>query len=289
MSITGASPSPRLVRTRELKQHGWSDRRIRGAVAEGLLVRLRDGAFCAPGTDPGCIVAGRERGRLACTSELRRLGVFVMGESGLHVHVDSSAARLPAIARHRRRHRRRLLRTPHPDALSVEPIDAVRDAVLCQPPRVAIATIDSAVHEGVLHLDDLDELFAALPRRFRRLRRLLDPRAESGPESLMRIILRSLGCSFEAQVEVPGVGRVDFLVDGWLIVECDSEAHHAGWSAQRKDRRRDLAAAAQGLATIRPIAEDIMWHPDMVRSAVAGLLAIRHATQKQARSATGRV
>lgn len=252
---------------------------IRSAVDTGTLIRLRAGAFAEPETDPGCIVAGRARGRLACVSELRRLGVFVMDDAEFHIHVISTAARLHGTSGGGRRHRRDLLHRPHPDSLSVEPIDAVFDAVLCQSPRAAIATIDSALHEGVLGRDELDALFAALPRRFRRLRRLVDGRAESGPESLMRLILRSLGCAIVVQLEVPGVGRVDFLVDGWLIIECDSEAHHAGWDAQRRDRRRDQAAAARGFATYRPIAEDIMWHPELVRAAVAGLLA----SQKQAR------
>lgn len=70
---------------------------------------------------------------------------------------------------------------------------------------------------------------------------------------------------------VRGVGRVDFVVDGWLIVECDSFAHHSDWEAQRRDRRRDQAAAALGYATYRPIAEDIMWHPELVRAALVGL------------------
>jgi very-short-patch-repair endonuclease len=91
----------------------------------------------------------------------------------------------------------------------------------------------------------------------------------------MRLILRSIRCSFEPQVEIDGVGRVDFLVDEWLIVECDSEAHHGSWAAQKSDRRRDQAAAAQGLATVRPIAEDIMWHRASVRAAVAGLVMLR--------------
>jgi len=167
------------------------------------------------------------------------------------------------------------MRSPHPDDLSVEPLDAVFDAVLCQRPRAAVATIDSALHRGFLHLDDLDELFANLPVRLRRLRRLVDSGAESGPETLMRLILRSLPCSSVPQVEIDGVGRVDFVVDGWLIIKCDSEAHHGGWNRQRSDRRRDLAAAAQGLVTLRPVSEDIMWHPDAVRAAVSGLLASR--------------
>jgi very-short-patch-repair endonuclease len=262
-----------LLRTRQLHEAGWSDRDIRASVRSGRLIRLREGAFCLPDTDPACIEAGRAYGRLACVSELQRLGVFVLEHDEFHVHIARTSSRLPARgSRQRRHHRRRLLRQPSPDALTVEPLDAIFDAVLCLPPRAAIAAIDSALHLGVLRSDELDELFDALPRRYRRLRRLLDPRAESGSETLMRLILRSLGCVIEAQVAIAGVGRVDFLVDGWLIIECDSKAHHSDWAAQRRDRRRDLAAAALGYTTFRPIAEDIMWAPDRVRAAVVGLL-----------------
>ncbi len=88
-------------------------------------------------------------------------------------------------------------------------------------------------------------------------------------------MLRALGVPFEVQVVIDGVGRVDFVVADWLIVECDSDEHHSGWDRQRRDRRRDQAAAALGYATYRPIAEDIMWHPQRVRDALAGLLAGR--------------
>ena len=80
----------------------------------------------------------------------------------------------------------------------------------------------------------------------------------------MRLLLRGLGCTVQIQVSISGVGRVDFVVDGWLIVECDSEAHHAGWEAHKRDRRRDLAAAALGYTTVRPIAEDILYRREHV-------------------------
>ncbi|WP_347979230.1 DUF559 domain-containing protein [Microbacterium sp. ProA8] len=123
----------------------------------------------------------------------------------------------------------------------------------------------------MLDSDELDELFRVLPRRYAVIRRLLDARCQSGPESLVRLMLRSAGLRFEVQVSIPGVGIVDFLVEGWLIVECDSQAHHSTWDAQRRDRRRDQAAAILGYATYRPIAEDIMWSPEVVSAALRGL------------------
>ncbi|MGB4780347.1 endonuclease domain-containing protein [Microbacterium sp.] len=272
-----AGPAPFFFRTRDLTAQGWRGRDVRAASATGRITPLRRGAYCAPATDTDCIEAARSRGRLACVSELHRRGVFVLDHAARHIHIPGEAARLPTTPTHGHVHRERLSRAPHPRSMSVEVLDALRQAVLCQPPRAAIATIDSALHLGVFPHDELDELFAALPRRYRRLRRLLDSRAESGPETLMRLILRTIGCEFHVQVRISGVGRVDFVVDGWLIIECDSEQYHSSWEDQKRDRRRDQAAAALGYATYRPIAEDILWHADEVRAAIVGLLAGRGA------------
>lgn len=154
-------------------------------------------------------------------------------------------------------------------------VSAIVAAVRCQEPRAAVASLDSAWHLG--HIDEVSiaEIFRRLPRRHRGLRALIDRSAESGPETLMRLILRSLGCAFETQVWIATVGRVDFVVEGWLIIECDSRAHHEGWEAQKRDRRRDLAAAALGYATVRPLAEDIQYHRDQVRTAI-GCALERH-------------
>ena len=65
---------------------------------------------------------------------------------------------------------------------------------------------------------------------------------------------------------------MDFVVNGWIIVECDSREFHGDWAAQRRDHVRDLASAALGFATLRVTAEDIMWRPDEVRRALTGLL-----------------
>lgn len=261
------------MRTAALRAEGWAERRIRAAVATGELVRLRPGAYGAPGLPDDCLSAARVQGRVTCVSALALLGVFVLRADGVHVHVPRTASRLPVPdASIRRLHRRRLIRTPHPDALLVEVVDALADAVRCQAPRAAVATIDSALHLGLVRDDELDELFEALPARFRPLRVLVDGRAESGGESLLRLVVRSIGCRVELQVVIDGVGRVDMLLDGWLILECDSRAFHSEWSIQRNDRRRDLEAARRGYVTLRVIAEDVFLHPDAVRDAVAVLV-----------------
>lgn len=266
-----AHPVPSFLRTSDLRAAGLTRRDIGRAVTSGTLLRLREGVFTTPAADPDCAAAVRAFGRLACVSELRRLGVFVRDRTDLHIHVDEHSARIPRPSGIARTHRRHLLRRPHPRAMSVEVLDAMVDAVRCQDPRSAIASIDSALHLRILHPDDLEELFAALPRRYRRLRAWVDERAESGPESLVRLMLRSLGWTYDVQVKIVGVGRVDFVVDGWLIVECDSREHHSSPSAQREDRRRDLAAARLGLVTMRLLAEDIMWRPDAVLDGLRGL------------------
>ena len=98
------------------------------------------------------------------------------------------------------------------------------------------------------------------------LRALLDPRAEAGTESLTRLILRTIGCRFDLQVRIDGVGRVDFVVDGWLIIECDSREFHSSWEAHARDRRRDASALERGYATVRLLAVDVLENPDAVRA-----------------------
>ena len=79
----------------------------------------------------------------------------------------------------------------------------------------------------------------------------------------------------DLQVEIDGVGRVDLVVDGWLVVECDSRAHHRTPEAQLRDRARDRAAAARGYVTLRLLAEDILFHPEAVLAALRGALSVR--------------
>ena len=264
----------RILTTSDLRAHGLSERAIRTLVNAGQLLRVRRGQYLIAGT-PACIVeATRLGGRLDCVSLLREAGVFVAGSAPLHIQITNGSSRLPTRPSHVIAHWRD---TAADRCSPIAPwIEALAQACRCQDPRSAIATLDSAWHLGFVDEADLREVFARLPLRYRALQGLLDRRSESGTETLMRLLLRTLGCDIRVQQRIPGVGRVDFVVDGWLIIECDSEAHHSGWEAARRDRRRDLAAAALGYTTIRPIAEDILHHRDELTAVLRTILDPPH-------------
>lgn len=262
--------SPAFRTYRELREEGWTRHRIDRAVRSGSLVRLRRGRYVDATTDATVQDAGSLGGRLDCVSLLSLLGVFVLHSEHLHVQFDREASRLPG---------RPPSVVPHwrssvsgPGDLHADLIEALAQAVVCQGPRAGIASVDSALCLRLISDGEVDAIFDRLPRRYRRLRCLVDGSAESGPETFVRLMLRALGARYETQVRIRGVGRVDFLVDGWLIVECDSRAHHSSWEAQLSDRRRDRAAAAQGYLTVRLVAEEILYSPDVVRGALAGVI-----------------
>lgn len=269
----------------ELLAQGYTRRSIQAAVRRGDLIHVRRDRYLAPEANDLLVRAVRVGGRLTCLSLLALLGVFVLRNQLLHVHVWPMASRLRSPHDRKRRvtaRRRRGVRLhwteltePSGSACAVGIVDALIHAVHCQPPRAAIATLDSALHVGVIAAAELADVFAGLPARFQVLRSFVDHRAESGPESLVRLMARQLGCEVRVQVSFDGVGRVDLLLDGWLVVECDSKEFHSDWEAQVKDRERDLALAARGYCTFRVTAAAIMHRPDDVFAALRGLVQSR--------------
>lgn len=268
--LTGV-PRPVFRTTAELRAEGHTPYTISRAVREGSLIRVRRGRYTLPGHNEHILEAARIGGRLDCVSLLSMLGVFVSERHAPHVQLDPTASRRPPPVRGVRRHWR--ASDAAAGDLLVGTVEALVQSVRCQPPRAAIATIDSAWHLNLVDETDIDDVFSRLPRRFRVLRPLLDRRAEAGTESLVRLAVRALGCDVRPQVQIAGVGRVDLLVDGWLIIECDSRQFHGGWDEHRNDRRRDLAALGLGYATLRLLAEDVLFHPERVQAALAAVIA----------------
>lgn len=268
-----------------LAEQGLSRHRIACLVAEGRLIRTRRGRYLRADAHPQLLEASRLGGRLDCVSLLAALGVFVRERHPLHLQFTPATTRLPTRPSQVVAHWRDTAceRT----ALSTDLVSALIQACRCQPPRDAVATLDSAWHLGLVSESDVAEIFRRLPHRFHVLRGLLDPRCESGAETLMRLTFRALGCRVDVQVELAGVGRVDLIVDGWLIVECDSKAYHEDWRSQMRDRRRDIAAAGLGYTTIRPVAEDIYYRADELLAAIKAILDAHDSGHRPLPDSTG--
>lgn len=284
MDVTTAN-----VRTRaELFRDGYTRRSLARALASGTIVRIRRDRYMEPSAAADIQTAVRIGGRLTCLSLLQLLGVFVLANSRVHVHIERGASRLrsadPEVIRLEpratRAHRLHWIPLSMPDAATsaqVHLLDALLHAVVCQPARHAIASIDSALNKNLISAADLRRLSASLPARHRVLIGLVDGRAQSGPETLARLMARSLGCRVELQRWFKGVGYVDLVLDGWLVVECDSKEFHSDWAQQLKDYRRDLALAALGFSVLRLTAEDILYQPESAMDAMRGLIEARRA------------
>ncbi len=260
-------------------------RGLAAALASGALIRVRRDRYMRADSPQATRDAVRIGGRLTCLSLLQMLGVFVFANSVVHVHIVRGMSRLrstnqatgalePRGERGQRLHWLVLVRPDDATAAYVGIVDALAHAVLCQAPRHAIATLDSALNKGLIELADLGDVFSALPPRFAALRPLVDGRAQSGPETLVRLMARALGCRVDLQSWFEGVGYVDMVIDRWLVIECDSKEFHQDWEQQVKDRNRDLALATLGYATLRLTAAQIMYRPDEVFAAIRQLVAM---------------
>lgn len=158
-------------------------------------------------------------------------------------------------------------------AVEASPERALEHLLLGQPSDQAVAVIDSALHLGLIAPGPVASTLHLLPSRLRSLLAALDGRAESGIEWLTRFRLRACGIFCATQVEIPGVGLMDLLVDGWLIIELDGRRWHTTQDVFMRDRRRDGAATAQGYTVLRFTYADVVHHWDRTLSTIRATLA----------------
>lgn len=252
----GAAPA------RLLRGEGITKGHVASLLARGVITQVRIGWYAAPSIDRRIAAAVRAGGMAACATSLAVHGVWVADQPALHVaRPIGTPGDLDTIG-----HRHR----PDDDPTwCLEPIRrAVERFIRCAPFDEAIAAIDSALRlSGSLgwRFDraDLTAIIAAAPRRYRRILEWVDPRADSGLESLVRVRLRSLGIVAVPQVRIAGVGRVDLLVGERLVIETDGRAHHLGRQFA-EDRRRDAELLRQGYLVLRLTWESVLF--DWTRS-----------------------
>ncbi len=267
--------------TEQLRSAGVTKRGVAEAVMAGRMLVVRRGHYAIAGTPPPLIRAARVGGVATATTASPHLELWTPPDARLHVAVPRGAGRLhdpddPAVAFRRRddvcvHWTEGLDPTSLPRRIAPTSL-MVAHALECLPAAHAIALLDSALHERLLQREGLRTLVAALPPRLAAVARCADGRSESGLESIARYLLRLAGLKVETQVFVPGLGRVDLLVEGGLILELDGYIWHGDEDAFERDHRRDLAAALRHYRVLRFTYSQVMqeW-PDVYAAVLAAL------------------
>lgn len=275
----------------DLLGEGWTVRQIARAVHLGSLVRVRRGHYATPDMPVDVVRAVRVGGRLACVSELRFRGVWVREPALVHVHVAPNAARLrtPDDRTRRRAPGEAVVHwTPllDPDAASsshVGTVDALTCAVDCLAVREAIAAIDSAINRGLVSRSELLRAWRNHPASA--LLAHVDGAAQSGLESIVRLVAIALGFRVRIQVPFAGIGVVDILIEEWIVVETDGSEFHGEAAPSARDRRRDARHAAEERTPLRFRYAQVVYElPDVV-SAIIGAVATHRRVRNSGRLA----
>ncbi|PJJ72522.1 very-short-patch-repair endonuclease [Diaminobutyricimonas aerilata] len=274
-SLSDVSWRHGLAHVSTLDRAGVGAHRVARLCAAGALLRVRAGIYALPDADPAVVRAARVGGRLAGRSAARALGLWAAPEDELVVEVARHGTQLrnpddfrtplgPSPGQVRVRWTAE--RLPRRESFGVAPLPTVLSQVLTtEPAEHAIATIDS-----VFRLDsafDLDGFARSLPARHRALCDLVDPRSESGSESIVRVLLVRSGIAVSVQPPLGRGRRSDLLVGDRLLLECDSRTHHEAGD-RVCDLRRDADNAALGFVTLRFDYSQILFDPDSVVAAV---------------------
>jgi very-short-patch-repair endonuclease len=247
-----------VARTSTLLRAGFKDRDVRNAVAGGELLRLRHGVVALPGAAPDLMGAVLGNGLLTCASAAGHRQLWLLHEpKAFHLLCKHGGPRDAVV------HRESLV-----PAKGLKPIASTTDVLVhslrCLPPMEAAVMVESAVRQGVTTLGYLRE---RLPGNrngsARSVLDLVDGTADSAIEVVARILFRSEGIYTETQVELPGIGIVDFLLEGFLIVEIDGGSHLEPRQV-KKDRARNNASTLTGYAVLRYGYADVVYNPQKI-------------------------
>ncbi|MET4639348.1 DUF559 domain-containing protein [Mycetocola sp. 2940] len=228
-----------LAQRSQLLELGHPAHRVRSALAEGSIATLRRPWVATRLAHPDAVRAINRGGKLAASSALLSYGVWVGRRSGLWVCSPPHASRLPRLlpGEHRM-----MVTEQFPNSSDIRWRVSVPDALAQTFVRGdttdAIASLESARYQGLIDDALVRDIQNVLPRRLRREVSRSRRNAMSGIETLFRLAAEAEGWNVEIQIFVRGVGHVDVLIDGWLVIELDGGSH-ADLEQMHVDRRRD--------------------------------------------------
>lgn len=283
--------------TADLLERGRSPRDIRRAVERGQLLIVRRGLLALPATSPLLLRAARVGGVATSVTAAAAAGLWTPPD-----RPPGTAPLRPHRPEHDRLHvafRRTTSRLHDPDDGSrplgrtaavvthrtdpsivddAAPFGAAPGTTMLEhafrslPPEHALAILDSTLHHRFLRREDLPALAARLPARLRPIVLAADGRADSGIETIVRHLLRLAGLRVDVHPVLAGIGEVDLLVEGRLVIETDGREWHDDEEAFERDRRRDLVAASTRYRTLRLTWRQVLFDWPAVEAAVFAAL-----------------
>ncbi|MGV8884408.1 MAG: type IV toxin-antitoxin system AbiEi family antitoxin domain-containing protein [Microbacteriaceae bacterium] len=255
-----------FLRRRDLLALGYSDKRIRRALANHWIFRVRQGWYSIPDAPAPAIAAVRVGGALTGIAALESYGIVVPRRDRVDLLVPLNACRL-------RNPRVRFTRlatehgfdvhwsdTPRGDRRSwrVSVAEALAHVLATEPRHIAIACASAVMHLRRLSRRQLAAIFARAPQRVRAWEPLVSALDESHGETFTRLLLLDAGIPFTQQVRIAGVGRLDFEVAPGVYLEVDGAQHDPEWTGEGESRYipdnfRDLHMRARDAVVIRII------------------------------------
>lgn len=256
-----------VARSAQLLNAGFPRRELLRLQESGAS-QPRRGVFVLPECDEGILGAVLNNGRLSCASAAAHYGLWLR-KPPARLHLACNHGHGSGFVRHRT-----IRFQGHP----LLPVAAVEDVALhalgCLPTPASTAMATSAIRlHGVPRELLASQLLADRSGTARRVLRELDIRAESIVEVDLQHLFRKHGIEYASQVFLPGIGRVDFLLGGFLIVEVDGFAFHSKRGDMLRDRERNNASAVSGYAVLRYMPEHIWFNSGQVISEIRTVLA----------------
>ncbi len=258
-----------VAATHELLAAGMTSHGLTAAVRAGTLIRPRQGWYLPSEVPEQVVRAVRVGGRLASLSAAASYGLAVPHAFPLHVHVSRESSRLRTEADRTVRlsdstgettviHRDRVEPSTCSTRWRVSLLDCLFQVVKGESEDDAVACLDSALRRGVMDAIDFELLLRRLPRRLRRITRLVDDRSDGYSESIIRRKLARAGIETQLQVPVLHERWIDLLIGDRLALEVDGAGKYSRDMTPQavarrvnSDRQRDAFLEALGYHVIR--------------------------------------
>ena len=257
---------------------GVDDLELYRLVHDGALLRVRRGAFvCADATlglTPEQLYAVKSRAVLLSRSDTGWASHYAALAVTRLPLLDLDLDRFDVCAEIKREFRNgNVVTHPLPEGEQTLVVGGVRcistaSAVVMTAVRhglrAGVVAADAAMHAGLVDLAGLSAATARLALGVRgrskaaRLLQLVDASSESPGESLTRMALVGLGVRFSTQVDIRDllglIGRVDFLVEGRIVLEFDGLVKYDGQEGRQAlaaEKRREDRLRAAGYEVVR--------------------------------------